>query len=280
MDPKSTTPADNPTNNDAPAEGTTVTDPQAGTDNQQTANTSDNLDPSKSDDTTVADDDKSTTDKTDDTPASTFDADIDDWAVKKGYPKPENDEQRQAYQDARNEQREFTKTRQAEKAASDAKALGDEVHNSKPAEEDEDDDELDPVEKRVKELEADRDAERTTRMQSEYITANNVSTEEVAAMGKVLKEMIDKEDTVEDKKAAHKYWTDPKRLEQWHRLAKASMATPETDTQIAVDEAQQAERERIAKESKANSPGRGAKVATSGAKTPEQQRLERFSKWD
>lgn len=266
--------------------GEASTEPITATDTK-TADASDNLDTSSSADTTVAaDDDQKSTDTTtttatDDAPASSFDEDLDDWAVKRGFPKPESDEQRTAYQETRNEQREFTKTRQAEKAAADAKALGDEVHSATPeGEEDEDDDELDPVEKRVKDLEADRNAERATRMQSEYILTNKVTTEEVTAMGKVLKEMVDKEDTPEEKKAAHAYWTNPKRLEQWHKLAKASMSDSETDTQVAVDEATQAERARIAKESKATSPGRGASATTSGAKTPEQQRLERFSTWD
>lgn len=275
----STTPADNQPD-DAPASTTATADPTAGTDNE-TASDGNNPDTSKSDDTTVADGDKPTTTKTDDTtPASNFDEDLDSWIEKKGYPKPETDEQKTALQEARNEQREFTRKRQAEKAATDVKTLGDEIHKVKPDSQDEDDDEIDPIEKDVKELKADRDAERNTRLQSEYIMANNVSTEEVKAMGTILKEMVDKEESAADKKAVYDFWTNPKRLEQWHKLAKASMVDPATDKKIAADEAASAEREKIAKESHANSPGRGAKTTTSGTKTPEQERLERFSKWD
>jgi len=270
----STTSADNPNTGDDTADVTTATDPQAGTD-QQTAGDSDNLNQAES---TTSGESEDTT-STDDTPASNFDEDLDDWIVKRGHKAPETDDERTSYQELRTNQREFTREQQAKKSAADAKALGEEIHNVKPEDISEDDDEIDPLEKKINDLTADRDAERATRQQSEYVTTNKVSTEEVTAMGIVLKEMIEKEDTPEEKRAAHAYWTNPKRLEQWHKLAKANMSDPTTDTQIAVDEAQQAERVRIAKESKANSPGRGATTTTSGNKSPEQQRLERFSNW-
>lgn len=276
MDDTSTTPADNPTNDDAVADSTTVTDPQAGTDTQP-ADQGDNLDPSKSTDDS-ADGDKPT-DGEDDAPASTFDKDLDDWIGKKGYPAPETDEQRKAYQDARNEQREFTRTRQAEKAANDAKALGDKIQTAKPTADGDEDEEIDPIEKDVAELKAAAIEERNTRLQSEYITTNNVSTEEVEAMGAILKEMVDKAETPEEKKAEFDYWTNPKRLDRWHKLAKASLGDGGVDTKTVEDEAARKERERIAKESQANSPGRGAKTQTPGKKTPEQERLERFSTW-
>lgn len=279
MDPTSTTPGDNPDNSDATAESTTTTDPtNTGTDNQP-ANTGDNLeDTSKS--TDAADGDKNPTDdtKTDDAPASKFDDDLDEWIEKRGLAKPENDEQKQSYQDLRNGQREYTKSQQAKQKDNDVKSLSDKVNELNPTDDNEEDD-LDPLEKDVQEMKAQLREERVTRLQTEYFVENNVTTEESEAMGAVLKELVAKEDTPQEKKAALDYWTNPKRLSQWHQLAKARIGEA-SDTDAIVDEATRKERERIAKESNANSPGRGAKTTTQGTKTPEQERLERFSNWD
>lgn len=280
--PPSTTDADNPTNSDASADSTTTTDQNTSTDNQP-AGDSDNLDASKSTDTTTtADDDNQSTDDTnndsadDDTPALQFDDDIDDWAAKRKLPTPENDEQRVAYQEQRDQQREWTRERQAKKDASDlSKTLSD----AKPDDANEDDDDdIDPLEKRQNELEAQLKQEKTTRLQSEFYTENKVTKEEAKAILDIMKEKFARPTTPEGKKKAFELWSSPDALPDLLDLAKAKVG--QTSSDVVADEAARKERERIAKESQANSPGRGAKNQTDGDKTPEQQRLERFSTWD
>lgn len=277
MDEKSTTVVDNPS--DDASKSTTVTDPAATTD-IKTADTSDNLDPSKSDDTSVADDDKKseTTTKTNDAPASEFDADIDDWAEKRFGAKPATDEQRKAYQESRNEQRDYTKAQQAKRESADAKALEDEINSAKPKAADDDDD-VDPVERDVKDLKEKYEAQEVTRLQSEFYQSNKVSEDEGKVIVDVFKEKMAKATTPEAKKAAFDFWSKPGQLSDLLEIAKARIANGSDAASIAAEEAARKERERIAKESQANSPGRGAKTTTSGEKTPEQQRLERFTNW-
>ncbi len=278
MDEKSTTPADNPTNNDAAADSTTVTDPKPGTDTQP-ADSSDNLNDSSKSTDDSADGDKPTDGDGKDAPASQFDDDLDDWIEKRKFPKPTNDEERQAYQDQRNEQRQYTRDQQAKREAADAKALGDEIHKTKPEVNDEDDDDLDPLEKRQNKIEEQLAQERNTRLQSEFYTTNKVTEEEHKAILDIYKEKVSKPTTPEGKKAAFDLWSSPDALGDLLDLARARISK-NTDPSLATDEAARKERERIAKESQATSPGRGAKTTTSGKKTPEQERLERFSNWD
>lgn len=270
MDKTSTTPADNPTNDDAVADSTTVTDPKAGTDNQPAADANkgkdgENLDPSKSDDTTVTDGDKTPAadSNKDDTPASPLklDDDLDDWAEKRKMPKADTDEQKQAYQELRNSQRDFTREQQAKKEAADAKALGDELTGIKPDDPTVDDDDLDPLEKRQNDLEAKYEAERNTRLQSEFYSDNNVTTEEHKAILDLIKEKVNRPATPEGKKSAFDYWASPDALPDLLDLAKAKILKA-VDPSVAAEEAAQKEREKIARESEAKSPGRSATTPT------------------
>lgn len=272
MSEPSTTTEDN--SSDDASKSTTVTNPEV-TDNGTA--TGDNPDASKSADTTVADDGKSTT-TTDDKSSAKFDDDIDDWAVKKGYPKPETDEQRAAFQQSRDEQREFTRSRQADKAAADAKTLGKEIKDLKPSDESDDDD-LDPIEKRQNKIEAQLEEERNTRLQSEFYVDNKVTNDEHKAILDLMKDKINRPTSPEGKKRAFDTWTSPEALPDLLDLARAKIANG-TDRSVIEDEAARKEREKIAKESNANSPGPNARTRSDGKKTPEQERLDRFSTWD
>lgn len=278
MDEKSTTPADNPTNNDAAADSTTVTDPKTGTDTQP-ADNGDNLEDSSKSTDDSAGGDKPTDGDGNDAPASKFDDDLDDWIVKRGLKVPETDAEKQALQDLRTGQREFTREQQAKREAADAKALGDEMHKAKPEPSDDDDDDIDPLEKRQNKIEEQLAQERNTRLQSEFYTTNKVSEEEHKAILDIYKEKVTKPTTPEGKKAAFDLWSSPDALGDLLDLARARISKS-TDPSLAQDEAARKERERIAKESNATSPGRGAKTPTSGKKTPEQERMDRFSTWD
>lgn len=269
MDP-STTDADNPNIDDAPAESTTVTDPQTSTDNQP--GESQQPDPSKSDSPAASDDDKSkeTTDKPEDAPAS-FDDDIDDWISKRGLPTPENDAQKQAYQDMRNGQREFTREQQAKK---DVTALGDTVKDAnKETLNDEDDDEDDPLEKRLSAVEKQRDEERTTRLQSEFYTTNKINDAEHKAIMEIYKEKVNRPTTEVGKRDALKLWSNPDSLPDLLDLAKARLANS-TDNSALKDEAAREEREKIAQESQAKSPSRSATTTSTDDKSAEQTRTD------
>jgi hypothetical protein len=284
MDPKSTTDADNPS--DDASKSTTVTDPAASTDSKTAEDVTktgdekgDNLDPSKSDDTSSTDDDKKSEDDTktsdkDDDSASTpkFDDDLDDWIEKRGLAKAETDEQKQSYQDLRNSQREYTREQQAKREAADAKALGEEVHKAKTdASEDEDDDDLDPVEK----LDRKFEAERTTRLQSEFYMTNQVTEEQHKAILDVYREKTSRPTSPEAKKAAVDYWSSVDALPDLLDLAKARLVKA-PDTAAISEEAARKERERIAKESESKSPGRNATTTTTTDKSEDEARTERF----
>lgn len=284
MTETSTTDGDNPNNGDAGTDSTASTEPTSTSTDNQPAGDSDNLDDSsKSDDSKSTDDDQKSADdtKTDDkAPASTeLDSDLEDWIKGRGLAVPDTDEGKQALQDLRNEQRDFTKARQAEKATKDAKALGDEVHKSKPETTDDDDDELDPLEKRVKANEELYQQERTTRLQSEFYSTNSVTPEQHKAILDIYKEKVSTPTTPEGKQKAFDLWSSPDALPDLLDLAKARLGKGD-DSGAVADEAARKERERIARESQATSPGRGAKTSTSGDKTEDQKRLERFSNWD
>lgn len=260
-------------------ESTTVVSDQetdSQTTDQQTDTTVDNLDTSTSTDTDTTDD-SATTDV--DTPAATLDADLDDWIAKRGL-KAETDEEKQSLQELRNSQREFTREQQAKKEADASKELNASLKAERDAlttDEDEDDED-DELEKTVKELKADRDLERTTRLQSEFYTTNKVSDAEHKAIVDLIKEKVARHSTPEAKLAALDIWGSPDALPDLLDLAKARLFKS-TDTSAAEEAAAKAERERIAKESNANSTTRGAKVTTTSGKTPEQERLDRFSSW-
>jgi hypothetical protein len=280
MPEPSTTVVDNPS--DDAASSTTVTDPATTTDNG-TAKTDDNPDASKSDDTTVVtDDDKSkdtkTTDKTDDAPTSTkLDDDLDDWITKRGLKVPETEAEKVALQELRNDQREFTKSRQADAASKAVKELGDEIHKSKPADDSDDDDELDPSEKRIKALEEANKYERETRIQSDFYRENGITADsaEHKAILDIFREETSKGETVDEKKADIDYWSNPKRLPLLLQLAKARI-NDGVDTNAIAEKAAKEERERIARESESKSPSRSATTTDLSNKTPDQERTERL----
>lgn len=271
------------TDNQDDAASTTVTDQNAETD-QQTAETSDNLDKSsESDDTTSAtdDDNKSTDDKgsDNDAPASQFDEDLDDWIEKNNRPKPETDEQRQVLQDLRNSQREFTRAQQAKKGSDELAETVKTAKEENKGESEDEDDEDDPLAKDVKALKADRDYERTTRIQSEFYQTNKINEQDNPGLNQaildVFKEETSRAESVEERQRDVEYWSHPARLGLLLRLGKARLA--ETASSTVADEAAREERERIARESQAKSPGRAAtSTGADSAKTEDEARLERF----
>lgn len=276
MSDTSTTDENDQANSDA-ASTDTSTD-STSTDSQTAA--SDDLDGTSKSTDSSADGDKSTANEDgDDAPASPkLDEDIVDWAEKRGLKPPETDAEKAAVQTLRDEQREYTKSRQADKATKDAQELSKEVQTSKPELDDEDDD-IDPVTKRQDKIESDMAAEKTTRLQSEFYSTNSVTPEQHKALLDIYKEKVSSPATPEAKQRAFEIWSDPSALPDLLDLANARMAKG-SDPSAVADEAARKERERIARESQANSPGRGAKSTTSGNKTPEQERLDRFSNWE
>lgn len=249
-------------------------DPISTTD-QQTADNSDNLDNGQNQDQSLEAESQEA--ESQEAPAYQFDDDLDDWIAKRGL-QAETEEQKQSLQELRNEQREFTRQRQAEKESQNVRALGEELHSMRPEADSEDDFE-DPLESKVNALERQLSIESSTRMQTEFYIANKVTDEEHQAIISILKEKVTTPKTQADQKRAFDYWSSPAALPDLLDIAKGRLAAG-IDTSVAFDEGARKERERIAKESQATSPPRGAKTYTSGAKTPEQERLERFSKWD
>lgn len=272
MDPKDPTPAvDNPIDvvTDAPV------DPAAAGDGTG-ANTDDPTNPSKSTDPSAADGDKKppvSDDGAADTPA-TFDPDLDQWIEKRGLTKPETDEQKQAYQDLRNGQREFTREQQSKK---DADALGKTVTDATKdlKKTGTDDDEDDPLAKKVADLEAANTAERNVRLQSEFYTTQQVTPEEHKLILEIFKEKVDTQPTDDAKLKAVDLWGSPTMLPDLLDIARARLAKS-TDTSDVEDKAAREERERIARESNAKSPGRNASTTTTSDKTEDEARLERF----
>lgn len=243
MDDKSTTVEDN---------SAEELNPGSTTDSQTTDN-GDNLDDtSKSTDTSAGGDSNNTNEDEGDNPAPKFDTDLDEWAEKTGRAKPETDRERELYQEIRDGQREFSRTRQAKDATNDIQKA---IQDAAPADDksgDEDDDEEDEIAKTVRELKAEKDEEKSLRLRSEYFTEKSVTADEAKLMGDILKEKVAK-----GGKAAYDYWTHPDQLQDWHDLAKARIALS-TDTAAIAEEAARKERERIAKESQASGGGRNA----------------------
>ena len=275
MDENSTTATDNSEQIDATASGATDTESQA-TETTQTADNSDNLDSSKSTESS-ADGDKSTEGEegaNDSTTTSDkqFDSDLDEWAEKTGRPKPESDRERELYQEIRDGQREFSREKAAKAATKD---VNDAIDSNKPESNKEEEDESDdPLEKRQNEIESQLQEERNLRLRSEFMHDKSVTGEEAKVMGDILKEKVEK-----GGKAAFDYWTNPDNLQDWLDLAKAKIGANADNSELEA-EVTRRERERIAREQQATSPGRGAKQTTSADNTPEGKRLETFSNWD
>lgn len=225
---------------------------QQGTD-QQTDDQVDNLDDtSKSTDDSADDDTKSNDadDAEDDSASSKFDNDLDEWAEKTGRPVPTTDRERELYQEIRNGQRDYSRSKQKETQDDLDKAIKDAKPDANK--QDEDDDERDPVERRQDALEARLAESEARNSRTEYFSEFNVTEQESKVMGEILKEKTDK-----GGKAAFDYWTHPDQLADWHALAKARLADTQ-DTSVIAEEAARKERARIAKESQANGASRSA----------------------
>lgn len=198
-----------------------------------------------------------------------LDDDLDDWAEKAGHEKPETEKERKLLQKLRNNQREFTKDRQAKKGAVQLKeAIKTEVE-SNPFRSGE---ESDPIEKRLAAVEAERISERTARLQSEFYTANAITEEVGAVMTEIFIEKVAKGTTQEAKQKIIDHWADPEQLEDLYELAKARDAG--SSKKVNEDAAAQKERERIAKESKSSGVKRNAKSTL-----PQNQQTELEKMW-
>lgn len=208
--------------------------------------------PSGTDDES-GDDDKSTTDKasSDKTPA--FDKDLDKWMEDRGYDKPENDKERRLAQDTRNSQRDFSKRSEA---AASAKKIADNVTDTAKEEVDNDDD-ADPMAKRLATVEASLTTERQNRQISEFVYAMSeagkpVTMAESDAMGELLAKTLK-----EDGKAGVDFLL--KNIPRWHKLAAMDIGTDSVDTDAVSDKARKEERARIQKETNAGGPHKSAK---------------------
>lgn len=233
---------------DASTESTTDAD-KTGADNRDTSKSTDDSDD--------GDKSKSTDKKDDDSSASTFDTDLDEWAEKTGRAKPTTDRERELYQEIRDGQREYSRT----KAQKDAtQSIEKAIDKAKPADKpvEGDDDEDDPVAKDVADLKRQNTEERHLRMRSEYFAEKSVTPEQSDMMGKILQEKVDKVKSPQDKQRVLDYWTHPDQLEDWHALAKGRLAESKPDTSVIEEEAARKERERIAKESQAAGGNRNA----------------------
>jgi hypothetical protein len=277
MEEDSTTDAANNLETDSNA----TTDVQTDTTTDNGDNGDDNLSTSTSTEEDSTDGGNTTTDEnsTDEvTHAKQFDIDLAEWAEKTGRKTPETDEDRALLQEVRDGQREFTRSKQAKDAARDVTKAANDAKPEQKA-----DEYADPLEERVARAEARQAEEQALRLRSEYVTEHSVTLEETNVMGAILKEKVEKAAAISPEKAqqAYDYWTDPNNLEDWHALAKARMSSnSSTDNSEIEAEADRKEREKIARESKANGPVRNAATTSTGAKTEDQKRLERFSNWD
>jgi len=225
---------------------------KATTDQQNGDQNADNLEKSDSTDNSGEDDNSNSNEEEDEnSSASKFDDDLDEWAKKTNRAVPTTDSERKLLQEIRDGQREFSREQEAKKATA---AVQDAMKDSQPTDnkQDDEDDEGDPLAKKVSELEASNRSERTARLQSEYFSTHPVTPEESKVMGEILKEKVDK-----GGQSAYDYWTNPDNLEDWHTLAKARIGST-TDTTAIETEAARKERVRIAKEQQANGPARNA----------------------
>lgn len=220
--------------------------------------------PSDSDDDSGDDDKKSKTGDKTGTPA--FDKDLDDWAVKHGHEAPENDKERKLLQTIRNGQRDFSK-RQSEKKVTDA--VGDAV---KP--DSSDDDSVDETQKRLDRMDATLASESYRRQATEYFltqaqAGTPVPDAEGEAMATLLTEYKDK-----DGEFGVKFLLND--IPRWHRLARLGISSGSDNSEElgeAEKKAAQAERERIAKASKASGPTKSAKQQSPAEKKSEIEKI-------
>lgn len=220
-------------------ESTTTDVPQTEVTDQQTLPTENNLEnTSTQPETPEVDGQQEVAEST-----PTFDSDLDEWAAKTGRSAPTTDRERELYQEIRDSQREFTRTRQSETARHDVEKTLREVE-PEPYDK-QGDGEYDPYQEQQNRLERMLYEERANRLRGEFFQEHNVTSEQADMMGQILKEKIDK-----GGRAAYEFWTDPTNLDDWYMLAKARLAT-DPDLSSVEAQAARAERERIAKESQA-----------------------------
>ena len=278
----STTEVDNPVS-DAPVPGAGVIDETPTSTEETQTPTGENLDESeKSTDASADQDNKPDETKDDtetDTPASKFDDDLDQWIEKRGTPKPTTDEERQALQDIRNEQREFTRAQQAKKEADNLK---DVIDDAKPKIDQDEDEEEDPLEKKVRLLEEQNQLQETTRLQSEFLTTGNdgkpVTEEQFKVIQDIMKEKFARPTTEAGKLTAFYQWSSPDALPDLLELAKARIGST-VDTEAEKEAARQEERDEIARASQANSASRASKSTVTTDESEDDARLKRFSDW-
>lgn len=246
-------------------ESTTATDNLGGTqdsgatetEQQTTATSSDNLETTSSTNNQDAGSSASNgNDAGDSASTPKFDEDLDDWATKTGRTAPTSDRERELYQEIRDGQREYSRAKAGEEAKTNLKDVNNAIKDVKPADDSQrEDEDADPLEKRLNELEAKNYEERSLRQRSEFFTANQITKEQSDMMGEILKEKAEK-----GGKAAYDYWTNPENLDDWFQLAKARLI--DIDTSTVAEEAARKERERIATESRASSTRRSATTTT------------------
>lgn len=241
--------------------------------NLDTSTSTDNTSDATASDKTSTDDAKSDdSDKNSDTDNSstTFDSDLDDWAERTNRPKPTNDRERELYQEIRNTARDMGRQKQAKEALGN---VGDAIRDTNPTTQTDSDDSLE-LEDTVSALQKSIQEERSLRIRSEYVSANEVSTDEARVMGEILKEKVDRAPQ-NKKQAIYDFWTDPDNMADWHQLAKSKLSQSTSPDDKLAEEVKRQERARIAKESQAAGTSRSAKsTVTEGEKTDDQRRLE------
>lgn len=183
-----------------------------------------------------------------------LDDDLDTWAKKAGHEAPENDRERKLLQTIRNGQRDFTKSKQAKDGVAELDKVVKEAEKELPA----DDTIIDPLEKKVAELETSRNEERTNRLQSEFFTEKAITETTGKLMGEIIKEAFEKA-PADRKQQVLDYWSHPDQLPQLLEIAEARELKANGDAG-KVDEAVLEERRRIEKESKGSAPVRNAKT--------------------
>lgn len=236
---------------------------------QTTDSQGDNLESTTADDTTGEQStDEGATD-TGEAQSVHFDPDLDEWAEKTGRAKPETDNERKAYQEIRNQAREFGKAKQAKeslKEVSDALDVSDPTPKSDTAK-------AGDIETELQSLKSEVKREKTMRARSEYFQDKNVTVEEAKLMGDIIKEVANKKDF-----EGFNFLTNPDNIETWHMMAQARLS--KVAAVRAAEQAAKVERERFAKESQAGPVNRGAKTISTTEKTEAEKQVERFSKWD
>jgi len=246
---------------------TTGEDSQSNAADSSDLNKEDNA-PSDSEDAS-ADENKNSEAASDDKDAPTFDKDLDSWAEKAGLGKLESDKERKLAQIARDNQRDFSK-RQASKAQAD-----DLAKKAADASKTQDDDDEDPMVKRLNSVENALATERQNRKVSEFFTAMAeskapVSDEEAEVMSTLL------ESAAKDSgKAGVDFLLS--NISRWHKLARLEISerSDSSETDEAAEKVRLEERQRLAKISNSKSPTKSAKTTT-----PAKQKDEVAAIWE